>query len=190
MALKLVRIYSEAGDFHAIVSTAVDVAYFRGLEGAPIIQDVAVAEQLAVTLPHESEVCIKQLVEVSDAFEALTTPTTTATEIDTLWKKLKRRETILLNKPLGNSKCAAHVLFCGPDGVSVVDSFSTAGYEANVREGFEYLLYRVEGFSDGSDLSVETWKVEDLDPGCNAYIVEVSHPASEYSYQLNIVELS
>jgi hypothetical protein len=188
MALKLVRINSEAGDFHAIVSTAVDVAYFKGLEGAPIMQDVEAAEQLAVTLPHESELCIKQLEEVANAFKALTIPATA--EIDTLWKKLKRRENFIINKLLGEGKFAAHVLFCNPDGVSVVDSFFTSTYEANIREGFEYLLYRVEGFSDSSDLEINTWREEELDPGCNTYIVEVSHSAVDCSYQLNIVELN
>jgi hypothetical protein len=188
MSLKLVRIYSEAGDFHAIVSSSVDISYFQGLEGAPIMQDVDVAEQLAVALPHESELCIKQLVEVSNAFKALTTPCT-AGNPDTLSQRLKNRENNLVNSLLGKGRFAAHVLFCSPDGVSVVDSFTTAEYAVNVREGFEHLLYRVEGFSDSSDLSVETWKVEDLDPGCNAYIVSVSHPALECSYQLNFVEL-
>jgi hypothetical protein len=186
--LKFVRINSEAGDFHAIVSTEVNPDYFKGREGAPCVSDADVVKELAEVLPHESSVCCKQLVEVATAFSSLTAPASTA-EVDTLWKKLKRRETILLNKPLSRGRIAAHVLFCSPDGVSVVDSFWGSKYEANIREGFEYLLYRVEGFSDGSDLDVDTWRVEDRDPGCNAYAVSVSHPALDCSYHLNIVAL-
>jgi hypothetical protein len=183
--LKFVRINSEAGDFHAIVSTEVNPDYFKDLEGVPCLLDANVAKELADVLPHESPVCCKQLVEVATAFNALTSPVSTA-KVDTLWKKLKRREAILINKPICGGKVAVHVLFCSPGGVSVVDSFWGSKYEVSVREGFEHLLYRAEGFSD---LDVDTWRVEDLDPGCNAYAVSVSHPTLDCSYQLNIVEL-
>lgn len=183
MSLKLVRINSEAGDFHALVSKKINGKYFKGCEGAPSVSDVDVLKELADTPPDASSVFYKQLSEVAAAFRGLSTS-------PALKERLKTQELLVATALMGHGRFAAHVLFCSPDGVSVVDSFPFTTLDQTVAEGFEYLLHRVEGFSESADIAPDTWQVYQLEPGCNRYIIAVAHSALDCSYQLNIVELN
>ncbi len=63
--LKLVRVSTPAGDFHALVSSQINFAYFKGFGGAPSISDVNYYEELALA-PPESETFCSQLTDISE----------------------------------------------------------------------------------------------------------------------------